>query len=158
MVKEVHVSINFHAHEPLWNLQERLCQMTKDPELSGMFPSIDHLKQRMDAGNDLYSLVSSLAKELNISFGLEISNELIHQLKPYKPTIENIKRAFKDSVLHPILGHAHHTHMEFLTDKELTQEILSNREALMKVFSLEIPLPSDTSQANAPLRAEACPP
>lgn len=141
MVKEVYVSINFHAHEPLWSLQSRLVRMTKDSELSGMLPSRDYLKERMDAGDDLYSLATDLARELQIPFGIEISNELIQQLKPYRSTIENIEQAFKDKVIYPILGHAHHTHMEFLSDDEITQEIRRNREALRRVFNAEISSP-----------------
>ncbi len=142
MLKEVYVSINFHAHEPLWSLQSRIIRMTKDSELSRTLPSRDYLKERMDAGDDLYSLATDLARKLQIPFGIEISNELIQQLKPYKSTLKNIEQAFKDKLIYPILGHAHHTHMEFLSDEEVTQEIRRNRDALRKIVNAKISSPA----------------
>ncbi len=51
--------------------------------------------------------------------------------------MKKIRQAFRNRTIYPILGHAHHTHMRFLTSQELTQEIVRNRDALRSVFGVE---------------------
>ncbi|MBE0517053.1 MAG: hypothetical protein IBX41_06655 [Methanophagales archaeon] len=156
-MKEVYISLNFHAHEPLWDMPERLYKATSDAELAEMLTPPNYLSARMESGDDLYSFAIRVSRELDIPFGLEISNELIYQLQAYEATLETIKKGFEEKFLHPLLGHAHHTHIQFLTEEELIQEIEWNREALHTVFGVELTSPVGYFPTECSLEARAIP-
>src|SRR5690554_2650359 len=81
-----------------------------------------------------------MGRRMNIPFCLEASNELLFQLEQITPeTFSKLKTAFREGALHPILGHAHHTHITLLTGEEIYDELRLNAEFYRDEMGVALP-------------------
>ncbi|NLA27610.1 MAG: glycoside hydrolase [Firmicutes bacterium] len=140
-MKELYVILAFHAHELLWDLPEKLLSYLEDENpMKGTILDENFIKKRKEEGRDVYTLGIQLGEKLNAPICVEYSNELLQQIQEVVPEIfDRIKVAFQDGRLHPIYGHAHHTHVSLLKKEEVAQEIAWNMHYLHHY--LEVPHP-----------------
>ena len=131
-MKDLYVILAFHAHELLWDLPEKLLAYLEDENpMKGTILDANYIKTREEEGRDLYTLGIQLGEKLNAPICMEYSNELLQQIQEIVPEIfERIREAFQTGRLYPIYGHAHHTHLSLLKEKEISQEIIWNMQYL----------------------------
>ena len=140
MKKEVFVILDFHAHEPLWELPRMLLEKVEDPDLRQTLPSDNWIIRRSMEGRDFYLALVNFARTMGIPVTLEATNELLVQIATAMPkTYAELKRAYQQGVIYPLYGHAHHTHISLLTDEEVEDEIRLNREYLHDVMGVPQP-------------------
>ncbi len=130
----------FHAHEPLWDLPQTLLEDVGDLELKKTLESENWIVRRKEEGRDIYRGLLNFAASSGIPVALEATNELLVQVAGVMPeTFAELKKAYKDGVVYPIYGHAHHTHISLMTDPEVEDEIRLNREYLHEVMGAPRP-------------------
>jgi len=140
-MKNLYVILAFHAHELLWDLPETLLTyLDEENPMKKSFLDENYLKKRKGEGRDIYSLCSQLGDTLDAPMCVEYTNELLVQIKDVMPEVfERLKKDYHRGRLHPIYGHAHHTHFSLLRPEEITQEIVWNRQYLHN--QIEVPHP-----------------
>lgn len=140
-MKKVYVILAFHAHEMLWDLPEKMLSYLEDNNpMKESYQDINYLKKRHEEGRDIYSLCSRLGDRLDAPMCVEYTNELLVQIRDVMPEVfERLMEDYRRGRLHPVYGHAHHTHVSLLRDGEITQEINWNRQYLHNC--MEVPYP-----------------
>jgi hypothetical protein len=139
-VKEVFVILAFHAHEPLWELPQMLLDNVGDLDLKKTLESENWIVRRSAEGRDIYHALVEFARSMNAPVTLEATNELLVQVAKVMPeTYSELRKAYRERVVYPLYGHAHHTHVSLLTDEEVEDEIRLNREYLHDVMGAPRP-------------------
>jgi len=139
-VKKIYVIIAFHAHEPLWDFPGQVQALADREGIRRGTVAENYLRRRKKAGRDIYREMLAVGGRMNIPFSLEASNELLFQLEQVTPdTFAELKKAFREGRLHPILGHAHHTHISLLTGEEIYDELRLNAEFYREEMRLTLP-------------------
>jgi hypothetical protein len=139
-MKEVYVILAFHAHEPIWELTQKLLENVDDIDLKQALQDENWLLKRSAEGRDIYMELVKFARDMNIPVSLEITNELLIQIATIMPgTLSGIKAAYNERLFYPVYGYAHHTHIALLTEAEIEDEIRLNREYIHDV--LQVPQP-----------------
>lgn len=139
-MKRVYVILSFHAHEPLWDFPGQLQALADREVIRRGVTAENYLRKRREAGRDIYGEMMRMAEKMRIPLCLEASNELLFQIEQIMPeTFTKLKRGFKDRVLHPILGHAHHTHVSLLGGEEIYDELRLNAEYLFEHMKIDPP-------------------
>ena len=130
-MKRVYVILAFHAHEPLWDFPGQLQSLADREEIRSGTVAGNYLKKRRESGRDIYLDMLEMGKRMDIRLCLEASNELLFQIEQFIPeTFDRLAAAFQDGRLHPIIGHAHHTHNALLSEVEIEDELRLNAEYL----------------------------
>jgi len=139
-VKEVYIILAFHAHEPIWELTQRLLENVDDIDLKQALKDENWLLKRSVEGRDIYLELVRFARNMNIPVSLEITNELLIQIATLMPeTLNEMKKAYQEGFFYPVYGYAHHTHITLLTEAEMEDEIRLNREYIHDVLQLPRP-------------------
>ncbi len=140
-IKDIYVILAFHAHELLWDLPETLLStLDESNPMKDTILDENYLEKRRDEGRDIYALSIKFGDNLNAPLCVEYSNELLHQLEDIVPrAFQKLKEGYARGRLYPLYGHAHHTHVSLLREKEITQEILWNMQYLHSL--MEVPYP-----------------
>ncbi|NLY89411.1 MAG: glycoside hydrolase [Firmicutes bacterium] len=139
-MKQVYVILCFHAHEPLWDFPGQLQALADREEIRSGVTAENYLRRRKEEGRDLYLDFLEMGRRLNTPLCLEASNELLFQLEQITPeTFSKLKAAFREGALHPILGHAHHTHITLLTEEEIYDELRLNAEFYREEMGVALP-------------------
>lgn len=129
--KKVYVVLAFHAHEPLWDLPGQLQKTVSDHRIIHAMTPEHYLRKRAKEGRNVYRDMLALASALGAPITMDITNELLHQIRDVLPsTFEELARAYQDGLIHPLYTTAHHTHAAFLTQEELLEEIDLNAQFL----------------------------
>jgi hypothetical protein len=140
LVKQVYVILAFHAHEPIWELTQKLLENVDDMDLKRALKDENWLLKRSAEGRDIYMELVHFARDMNIPVALEITNELMTQIAALMPeTLDEMKRAYQERFFYPVYGYAHHTHIALLTEPEIEDEIRLNREYINDI--LQVPQP-----------------
>ncbi len=131
MAKRVHVVLAFHAHEPLWDLPAHLQAAVSDMRVAQAVPPENYLRRRAKEGRNIYRDLLGFARAMDIRVTVDISNDLLHQIKTILPrTYEELQRAYRAGTIYPLYTTAHHTHAVLLEPDELAEELRLNEEAL----------------------------
>jgi hypothetical protein len=131
MAKRVHVILAFHAHEPLWDLPAHLQAASPDMRVVQAVPPENYLRRRAKEGRNIYRDLLVFARAMGVRVTLDISNDLLYQLKAILPrTFEELQRAYRANVIYPLYTTAHHTHAALLEPDEMGEELRLNEEAL----------------------------
>ena len=131
MAKRVHVLLAFHAHEPLWDLPAHLQAAGPDMRVVQAVPPENYLRRRAKEGRNIYRDLLVFARAMGIRVSVDISNDLLHQLKTILPrTYEELQRAYRAGTIYPLYTTAHHTHAVLLEPEELAEEVRLNQEAI----------------------------
>ncbi|MBM3118107.1 MAG: glycoside hydrolase [Chloroflexi bacterium] len=139
-MKEVYVILSFHAHEPIWELTQKLLENVDDINLKQALQDENWLLKRSAEGRDIYVELVHFARNMNIPVSLEITNELLTQIATIMPeTLDEIRKAYQERLFYPVYGYAHHTHIALLTEAEIEDEIRLNQEYIHDV--LQVPQP-----------------
>lgn len=139
-MKEVYAIIAFHAHEPIWELTQRLMQSVDDIDLKKALYDENWLIKRSAEGRDIYLELVNFARSMDIPVALEITNELLIQIANLMPkTLTEVKKAYQDGFFYPVYGYAHHTHISLLTETEIEDEIRLNKEYIHDVLKVANP-------------------
>jgi hypothetical protein len=139
-MKTVYVILAFHAHEPSWDLPQKILKSLDDVDLKMTLESENWLVRRSAEGRDIYIELVSFARRMGIPVTLETSNELLVQLAKITPdTLKELRKAYHEGVVYPLYGHAHHTHVALLTEEEIEDEIRLNKEYLHDVMGVPRP-------------------
>lgn len=139
-MKEVYVILAFHAHEPIWELTQRLLENIADTDLNQALRDENWLVKRSAEGRDIYLELVNFARGMKIPVALEITNELLIQMANLMPkTLDEIKEAYREGFFYPVYGYAHHTHIALLTEAEIEDEIRLNQEYIHDI--LQVPKP-----------------
>lgn len=139
-MKEVYVILAFHAHEPIWELPQRLLENIDDVDLKQALADENWLIKRSAEGRDIYLELVKFARGMQIQVALEITNELLIQIATFMPeTLDEIRKAYHEGSFYPVYGYAHHTHIALLTEVEIEDEIRLNQEYIHDV--LQVPQP-----------------
>lgn len=139
-MKQVYVILAFHAHEPLWELPQMLLENVEDLDLKKTLESENWIVRRSAEGRDIYHLLVQFARSMRAPVALEATNELLVQVAGVMPrTYAELTKAYRDRVIYPVYGHAHHTHVSLLTDEEVRDEIRLNREYVQEVMGAPPP-------------------
>jgi hypothetical protein len=139
-VKKVYVILAFHAHEPLWELPRMLVENIDDVDLKNTLASENWIVRRSAEGRDFYTSLIDFANSLNIPVTLEATNELLVQLGSIVPeTYGELRKAYRKGTIYPLYGHAHHTHISLLNDREVEDEIRLNQEYIHDVMGAPHP-------------------
>jgi len=139
-MKTVYVILAFHAHEPSWDLPQKILESLDDIDLRLTLESENWLVKRSAEGRDIYMELVSFARRMGIPVTLETSNELLVQLAKITPdTLKELQKAYQGGVIYPLYGHAHHTHVALLTEEEIEDEIRLNMEYLHDVMGVPRP-------------------
>ncbi|HAV10752.1 MAG TPA: glycoside hydrolase, partial [Dehalococcoidia bacterium] len=139
-MKEIYVILAFHAHEPTWELPQKLLENIDDVYLKQALKDENWLLRRSAEGRDIYMELVNFAWKLQSPISLEITNELLNQITDLLPeTLNALKKAYHSGLIYPIYGYAHHTHIALLTEPEIEDEIRLNREHIHDI--LKVPRP-----------------
>lgn len=140
MAKRVYVILAFHAHEPLWEMPGYLMRNSRDRSISlGATPD-NYLSKRMAEGRNIYQEALAAARRLGAPFTLDISNDLLVQIKHLSPTtLDALAEAYREGWLRPLYIPAHHTHAALLCEEELREEIRLNQQFLHDVLGVPRP-------------------
>lgn len=139
-MKEVYIILAFHAHEPIWELTQKLLENVDDIDLKQALKDENWLLKRSVEGRDIYLELVRFARNMNIPVSLEITNELLIQIATLMPeTLNEMKKTYQEGFFYPVYGYAHHTHITLLTEAEMEDEIRLNREYIHDV--LQVPRP-----------------
>jgi hypothetical protein len=139
-MKNVYVILAFHAHEPTWDLPQRLLGNIDDVYLKQALKDENWLLKRKSEGRDIYKQLIDFALNMRCPVSLEITNELLRQLSDIFPeTLQSLRKAYSDRVIYPVYGYAHHTHVALLTEDEIEDEIRLNREYIHDVLHVPVP-------------------
>lgn len=139
-MKSVYVVLAFHAHEPLWDFPGQLQALADREEIRQGVASENYLRKRQAEGRDIYLNLLAMGQRMQAPLCLEASNELLFQIQEITPeTFKRLREGFQSGALHPILGHAHHTHISLLHEAEIVEELRLNAEYFTKIMQLELP-------------------
>jgi len=139
-VKNVFVILAFHAHEPTWDLPQRLLENIDDVYLKQSLHDENWLLRRTAEGRDMYGQLIDFAHALQCPVSLEITNELLCQMAVMMPeTYNNLIKAYANTIIYPVYGYAHHTHVALLTEEEIEDEIRLNREYIHEIVKAPRP-------------------
>lgn len=139
-MKEVFVILAFHAHEPLWELPRMLLENVDDLDLKKTLESENWIVRRSAEGRDIYHALVQFARSMEVPVTLEATNELLIQVAQVMPeTYAELRKAYQERTIHPVYGHAHHTHVSLLTDEEVEDEIRLNQEYVHDVLGAPRP-------------------
>lgn len=140
-MKDIYVIFAFHAHELLWDLPELLLSsLDEDNPMKDTILDENYIEKRREEGRDIYSLSVKFGDNINAPLCVEYSNELLHQIKDLVPrAFQNLQEGFARGRLYPLYGHAHHTHVSLLREKEITQEIVWNMQFLHNCMQVPYP-------------------
>lgn len=139
-MKSVYVVLAFHAHEPLWDFPGQLQALADREEIRQGIVSENYLRKRQAEGRDIYLNLLAMGQRMQAPLCLEASNELFFQIQEIIPeTFNRLKEGFQNGGLHPILGHAHHTHVSLLHEAEIVDELRLNAEYFTEIMQLELP-------------------
>ncbi len=139
-MKQVFVILAFHAHEPLWELPKMLVENIEDVDLRQTLASENWIVRRSAEGRDFYLALIDFARSMNIPVTLEATNELLVQLASLVPeTFAELGKAYRDGTIHPLYGHAHHTHISLVNDIEIEDEIRLNKEFIHDIIGAPRP-------------------
>lgn len=139
-MKEIYVILAFHAHEPTWELPQKLLDIIDNIDMKQALKDENWLARRSAEDRDIYLELINFARKMQIPVSLEITNELLSQISKLMPvTLEEIKKAYLEGFFYPVYGYAHHTHIALLTEAEIEDEIRLNKEHLHQI--LKVPLP-----------------
>lgn len=132
-MKRIFVILAFHAHEPLWDFPVQLQSLADREEIRAGTVAENYIRKRRESGRDIYLDLLEMGKRMNVLLCLEITNELLFQIEQIIPdTFAGLAEAFQSGRLHPILGHAHHTHNALLSESEIEDELRLNAEYLFE--------------------------
>jgi len=161
-MKDVYVVIAFHAHELLWDLQEKLFSYLDDGNpMKETILDQNFIKKRKEEGRDIYAQGIQLGEKLGAPICMEFTNELLQQICEVMPdSFQTIKDNFRSGRLYPIYGHAHHTHVSLLNNEEIVQEIVWNMQFLHNLMNVPYPkykgfFSSEASYSHDKLKAAA---
>ncbi|MFH1638993.1 MAG: glycoside hydrolase, partial [Chloroflexota bacterium] len=130
----------FHAHEPSWDLPAHILESLDDVDLRLTLGSENWLVRRSAEGRDIYLELLRFAQNMGIPVTLETSNELLAQLSKIMPeTFTELGKAYREGIIYPLYGHAHHTHVCLLTEEEIEDEIRLNKDYLHQVLGVPYP-------------------
>lgn len=139
-MKEVYVILAFHAHEPIWELTQKLLVNVDDMDLKQALQDENWLLRRSAEGRDIYMELVHFARSMDIPVSLEITNELLIQIANLLPgTLEEMRKAYQERLFYPVYGYAHHTHITLLTETEIEDEIRLNKEYIHDVLGVPVP-------------------
>jgi hypothetical protein len=140
-LKKVYVILAFHAHELLWDLPEiLLSSLDEQNPMKKTILDENYMQKRKEEGRDIYSQSIEFGDSLHAPLCVEYSNELLYQIEDVVPAaFQKLKEAYARKRLYPLYGHAHHTHVSLLREKEITQEILWNRQFLHNYMQVPYP-------------------
>ena len=139
-MNEVYVILAFHAHEPLWELPRMLVENIDDVDLRQTLAGENWIVRRSAKGRDFYLSLINFARSMNIPVSLEATNELLVQLASVVPeTHAELRKAYREGIIYPVYGHAHHTHVSLLSDVEIEDEIHLNKEYIHDVMGAPKP-------------------
>ncbi|MBI4510260.1 MAG: hypothetical protein HY698_11550 [Deltaproteobacteria bacterium] len=139
-VKNLYVILAFHAHEPLWDLPRRLIRGATDRRVADAVLPESYIRRRFKEGRNVYRDLVALAESLGIPVALDITNELLFQIRRYGPgTLRELCRAYRDGVIAPLYTCAHHAHPALLSGEELADELRLNQEFLHDVLGVPRP-------------------
>jgi hypothetical protein len=140
-MKTIYVILAFHAQEPQWDLPEHVIASLRDDDVRRQaVPNRNWVRERAEAGRDIYRDLIETGRRLGAPVCLEATNELLMQVKRYMPeTFASLGRAYRDGAVYPLYGNAFHTHIAMLTDAELADELRLNREFLRDVLGAPEP-------------------
>ncbi|HIE17832.1 MAG TPA: glycoside hydrolase [Dehalococcoidia bacterium] len=139
-MKQVYVILAFHAHEPIWELTQKLLVNVDDMDLKQALQDENWLLRRSAEGRDVYMELVHFARSMNIPVSLEITNELLIQIANLLPeTLKEVKKAYQERLFYPVYGYAHHTHITLLTETEIEDEIRLNKEYIHEVLRVPVP-------------------
>jgi hypothetical protein len=94
-------------------------------------PPENYLRRRAKEGRNIYRDLVAFAKGMSVPVTVDISNDLLHQIRTILPrTFEELRRAYRDHTIYPLYTTAHHTHASLLEPGELVEELRLNEEAL----------------------------
>lgn len=131
-MKDIYVILAFHAHELLWDLTEiLLSSLDEDNPMKNTILDENYLEKRREEGRDIYTRSIEFGERIGAPLCVEYSNELLHQIENIVPrAFQKLKEGYARGKLYPLYGHAHHTHVSLLREKEITQEIIWNMQLL----------------------------
>lgn len=139
--KTVYVVLAFHAHEPLWDLPGQLQQTVSDRRIAQALTPEHYLRKRAKEGRNVYREMLAVASALGAPVTLDITNELLHQIRQVLPsTFEELARAYRAGLVHPLYTTAHHTHAALLREEELLEELDLNVQFLREAMEAPAPL------------------
>lgn len=139
-MKSVYVILAFHAHEPLWDFPGQLQALADQEEIRQGVLSENYMRKRQAEGRDIYLNLLAMGQRMQAPLCLEASNELLFQIQEIIPeTFNRLKEGFQSGTLHPILGHAHHTHISLLREEEIVDELRLNAEYFTENMDLKLP-------------------
>jgi hypothetical protein len=140
-LKRANVILAFHAHEPLWDLPERVLATLRDADVRREAIGNDNwVKKRADARRDIYANLLAFGERLGAALCLEATNEILMQVRRFMPrTFERLGEAYRSGGLYPVYGNAFHTHIAMVGDAELADELRLNREFLRDVLRAPAP-------------------
>jgi hypothetical protein len=139
-MKQVYVILAFHAHEPLWDLPNKLLTLVDDPGIRDAIRGENYVLKRVREERDIYAHLIQTASSLGAPVALDVTNELLVQLAWYVPeTVQKLAAAYKNGTIYPLYTHAHHTHTALLTSDEIADELRLNVELLHKVMGVPEP-------------------
>ncbi|HKX19725.1 MAG TPA: TrkA C-terminal domain-containing protein [bacterium] len=140
MPKTVYVILAFHAHEPLWDLPAHLQSAVPDARIAHAVPPENYLRRRAKEGRNIYRDLIAFAKAMDVRVTVDISNDLLHQMRTILPrTFEELRRAYRDRTIYPLYTTAHHTHASLLEPGDLVEELRLNQEMLHDVVGAPKP-------------------
>jgi hypothetical protein len=139
-MKQVYVILAFHAHEPLWDLPNKLITLVDDPGIRDAVRGENYVLKRVQEERDIYVHLVQMAISLGAPVALDVTNELLVQLAWYVPeTVQKLVAAYKNGTVYPLYTHAHHTHTALLTSDEIADELRLNVELLHNVMGVPEP-------------------
>jgi|SRR5690554_2806601 len=139
-MKPVYVVLAFHAHEPLWDFPGQLQALADREEIRQGVTSGNYLRKRQREGRNIYLELLAMGRRMRAPLCLEASNELLFQIQSIMPeTFTHLQKGFTDGTLHPILGHAHHTHISLLHEGEIVDELRLNAEYYKEIIGIDLP-------------------
>jgi alpha-amylase/alpha-mannosidase (GH57 family) len=139
-MKQVYVILAFHAHEPLWDLPNKLLALVDDPGIRDAIRGENYVLKRVREERDIYAHLIQTASSLGAPVALDVTNELLVQLAWYVPeTVQKLAVAYKNGTIYPLYTHAHHTHAALLSSDEIADELRLNVELLHNVMGVPEP-------------------
>ncbi len=138
--KTVHVVLAFHAHEPLWDLPGHLQRQQADVRVAQAVPPENWVRKRFKEGRNIYRDLLAFSKTRKIPVSLDISNDLVHQLRTGLPrTFEELQRAYREREIFPLYTTAHHTHAALHTPEDFREEVKWNEQLIHDVLGAPLP-------------------
>lgn len=140
MKKDIYVILAFHAHEPIWDLPGQLQKGISDQRIAQGILAENYVRKRMHEGRNIYRDLIDFASDLDAPVTLDISNELLFQLGRMRPdSFSILKEAYTSGLIYPLYTMAHHTHICFMNEEEIEEEIRLNEEFIHDIVGAPRP-------------------